>query len=106
MASFKLHILSPHGRAFEGDCESLSAPGREGDFGVLPGHAPMIALLRRGISKIVSGDRTTYFVTGQGVCEVSRDGVSVLVDAASLAGGPDEAKSLLAEQLQATGHRA
>ena len=52
MATFKLSIVSPQGRAFEGDCESLYAPGHDGDFGVLAGHAPMIAMMRRGISKV------------------------------------------------------
>lgn len=101
--SFKLSILSPHGKAFEGDCESLSAPGREGDFGVLTGHAPMLAMLRRGIAKVVAGGQTHFFVVGEGVCEVAKDGVNLLVDTANKAGSLDEAKAGLAQHLEATG---
>lgn len=101
--AFKLSILSPHGKAFEGECDSLTAPGLEGDFGVLTGHAPMLAMLRRGIAKISASGSTTYFVVGEGVCEVSRDGVNVLVDTADKAASLDEAKAGLAQHLVTTG---
>lgn len=96
MATFKLTVVSPQGKAFEGECDSFSAAGREGDFGVLPGHAPMLAVLRRGISKVAMGDTTTYFVTGAGLCEVTHAEVNVVVDSASKVASLDEARTLLA----------
>ena len=41
---------------------------------------PMIAMLKPGISKVTAGGQATYFVTGEGYCEITRAGVSVLVD--------------------------
>jgi len=106
MAAFKLTIVSPHGKAFEGECESLYAPGREGDFGVLAGHAPMLAMLRRGVSKVVLGGTTVYFVTGDGVCEVTANGVSMLVDAAHKTASAEEARAELARHLEAAGGKS
>lgn len=103
MASFKLTIVSPHGKAFEGDCEALYAPGREGDFGVLGDHAPMLAMLRRGITKLTAAGQTTFFVTGEGLCEVTRDAVNVLVDSAQKASSLDDAKAGLTKFLADTG---
>jgi F-type H+-transporting ATPase subunit epsilon len=103
MAAFKLTLVSPHGKAFEGDCESLVSPGYSGEFGVLAGHAPMIAMLKRGITKITAGSETSFYVTGEGVCEVSKDGVNVLVDTATKTASLDEAKKELANHLAIVG---
>jgi F-type H+-transporting ATPase subunit epsilon len=101
MAAYKLTIVGPQGRAFEGTCESLSAPGVEGDFGVLSGHAPMIALVRRGITRIAHDGQTTYLVTGEGVCEVTWNHVNLLVDTATKCASLDAAKAELASHLDA-----
>lgn len=104
MASFKLTIVSPHGKAFDGDCESLVAPGREGDFGVLAGHASMIAMLRRGIAKVATGGQPDFYVVlGEGYCEVGTGGVTILADAAHKVASLDEARAELKEHLAATG---
>ena len=105
MAAFKLYIVSPHGKAFEGDCESLVTTGREGDFGVLAHHAPMIAMLKRGITKITLAGESSWFVTGEGVCEVTKDDVNVLVDTAIKTASQDEAKTELAKHLAAVGEK-
>lgn len=100
-ATYKLTIVGPNGRAFEGQCESLTTPGIEGDFGVLAGHAPMISLMRRGITRIAHDGQTTYLVTGEGVCEVAWDHVNLLVDTATKCAGLDAAKAELASHLEA-----
>lgn len=105
MAAFKLSILSPQGKAFEGDCDSLVAPGYSGEFGVLAGHAPMIAMLKRGIARIIVAGETSWYVTGEGVCEVSKDAVSVLVDTATKTESLDAAKKELAAHLTTVGHK-
>ena len=100
-ATYKLSIVGPNGRAFEGQCESLSAPGAEGEFGVLAGHAPMIALLRRGITRVAHDGQTSYVVTGEGVCEVAWDHVNMLADAAIKCASLDAAKAELVSHLDA-----
>jgi F-type H+-transporting ATPase subunit epsilon len=50
--TYKLSLLSPRGKALEGDVEALVAPGLNGDLGVLARHAPLIVALRRGITQV------------------------------------------------------
>ena len=96
MATFNLAIYTPHGQAFRGEIESLEAPGRKGRFGVLANHAPTIAALKRGILRAVEGGRELYFVTGEGVLEISGGSVTVLADSAAAAEDADRARALLA----------
>lgn len=96
MATFNLAIYTPEGEAFNGAVGSLVAPGREGRFGVLAHHAPMMTALQRGVLRAVDGSRDMYFVTGEGVLEVSGGNVTVLADSASAAKDPVEAQTMLA----------
>lgn len=93
MDSFLLRITTPDGCAFEGAVESVVAPGLTGSFGVLARHAPMISALRRGILRAQEPGTgaTRYFVTADGVLEVTRAEVSILTGAAVCAGSRDEA---------------
>ena len=62
MPSYRLMILTPEGAAYEGNVESLIAPGLEGFFGVLANHAPMIASVRLGVLTITAGGQDSHFV--------------------------------------------
>jgi F-type H+-transporting ATPase subunit epsilon len=101
--SYKLSIVSPGGRAFEGQADSLTAPGVAGEFGVLTGHAPMIAATRRGIARVQTGGTSAFFVTGPGVCEVTQEGVNLLASNVSKAATLEEAQKELARLQAATG---
>ena len=96
MPTFNMAIYTPEGEAFKGAVEFLEAPGRQGRFGVLAHHAPMIAALKRGILRARDGGRELYFVTGEGVLEISGGNVTVLADAASAAEDSVKAHTLLA----------
>ena len=96
MATFNLAIYTPHGKAFSGAVESLEAPGRKGRFGVLADHAPMIIALKRGVLKANSEGKPVFFVTGEGVLEVSGGNVTVLADTAAAAEDQYKAETLLA----------
>jgi F-type H+-transporting ATPase subunit epsilon len=96
MATFNLAIYTPHGEAFSGAVESLEAPGRKGRFGVLADHAPMIIALRRGMLKANSEGKVSFFVTGEGVLEISDGNVTVLADTAVAAEDQYKADTLLA----------
>jgi len=56
-------------------------PGTEGEFGVLAGHAPLVAMLRPGILKILGANELRILVVG-GFAEVSPEGLTVLADRA------------------------
>ena len=82
MPTFAFSILSPRGKAFEGPVTSVSAPGALGGFGVLAGHAPMIAAVQPGLTEVQTESGKEFYFTGEGVVEVNRDETLVLVDEA------------------------
>ncbi|MFA5042450.1 MAG: ATP synthase F1 subunit epsilon [Kiritimatiellia bacterium] len=82
MTSFALEILTPSSRVFAGESESVVLPGAEGSFGVLAGHAPLLARLNAGRIMVRQGEQEHYFNCGPGVADVDQKQVTVLVDSA------------------------
>jgi F-type H+-transporting ATPase subunit epsilon len=83
MATFHFDLVSPEKLAFSGEVDQVDIPGVEGDFGVLAGHAPVIAAVRPGIlTVIVGGTREKIIVLG-GLAEVSDSGLTVLAEVAT-----------------------
>ena len=81
MASLDVRVVSPSKIVFEGQASSLVAPAWDGHLGILPGHAPMLALL--GVGKLEvdrpGGGSDTFYVAG-GVLKVERDRVTLLTE--------------------------
>ncbi len=80
----KLHfsLVSPERELFSGEVDQVDAPGSEGDFGVLPGHAPFMTALREGeVRLFVGGKVTTYDVRG-GFADVTPAGLTILAESA------------------------
>lgn len=76
----KLEIVTPEGRAFEGEATSVSFPGAEGGFETLNGHAPLVAVLKEGELLVRQGNQSTKFHIVGGVAEVANNQVSVLAE--------------------------
>ena len=70
MATFHFELVSPDKISFSGEVDQVDVPGAEGDFGVLAGHAPLIALLRPGIMTVYAGGEQTRLVVLGGFAEV------------------------------------
>ena len=83
MATFHLDLVSPEKLAFSGDVDQVDVPGVEGEFGVLAGHAPVVAAVRPGILTITSGDTHQKIIVLGGLAEVSEKGLTVLADVAT-----------------------
>lgn len=83
MATFHFELVSPDRISFSGEVDQVDVPGAEGDFGVLAGHAPLIALLRPGIMTVMAGGEQTRLVILGGFAEVGPDGLTVLADVAT-----------------------
>ena len=82
MAGLHFEFVSPETVLFSGDVDQVDLPGMEGDLGVLPGHAPLVTLLRPGIITIIrEGQREAIVVVG-GFAEVGPGGLTVLADRA------------------------
>jgi F-type H+-transporting ATPase subunit epsilon len=99
--TFALSLVTPEGAAFEGEVEMLVVPGAAGEIGVLARHAPLVALLNAGSTRIYR-ERDTgevlEFATGPGFFKVEQDRALALVDDAVEARHIDDARAR--EQLE------
>ena len=83
MATFHFDLVSPEKLAFSGEVDQVDVPGVEGDFGVLAGHAPVVAAIRPGILTVTSGGTHQKIIVLGGLAEVSDKGLTVLADVAT-----------------------
>jgi F-type H+-transporting ATPase subunit epsilon len=83
MATFHFDLVSPEKLAFSGEVDQVDIPGLEGDFGVLAGHAPVVAAIRPGILTITQGGTHEKVIVLGGLAEVSEKGLTVLADVAT-----------------------
>ncbi len=83
MATFHFDLVSPEKLAFSGDVDQVDIPGAEGDFGVLAGHAPVVAVIRPGILTVTSGGAKQKIIVLGGLAEVSDNRLTVLADVAT-----------------------
>jgi F-type H+-transporting ATPase subunit epsilon len=83
MATFHFDLVSPEKLAFSGEVDQVDVPGAEGDFGVLSGHAPVVAAVRPGILTITTGGTHQKIIVLGGLAEVSEKGLTVLADVAT-----------------------
>jgi F-type H+-transporting ATPase subunit epsilon len=99
--TFALSLVTPDGAAFEGEVEMLIVPGDAGEIGVLARHAPLVAMLKAGSTRIYR-DRDSQdvleFATGPGFFKVEQDRALALVDDAVEAREIDDARAR--EQLE------
>lgn len=80
--TFDLSLVTPEGPAFEGEANMIVVPGAAGEIGVLPRHAPLVAMLKAGETRVKADDQWTTFATGPGYFKIQRDRAIVLVDGA------------------------
>jgi len=83
MATFHFDLVSPEKLAFSGEVDQVDIPGIEGDFGVLAGHAPVVAAIRPGILTVTTAGRHEKIIVLGGLAEVSDRGLTVLADVAT-----------------------
>jgi len=88
-----VEVVTAERELYNGEAEIVDAPGAEGQMGILPEHAPLLALLGVGPLKIkLHGAEDIFFISG-GFLEVSNDRVTVLADTAENADDIDEARA-------------
>jgi F-type H+-transporting ATPase subunit epsilon len=96
---FDVSLVTPDGPAFEGEAEMIVVPGAAGEIGVLARHAPLIATLKAGETRVyVTESEIKAFATGPGFFQVQLDRAIALVDDAVLADDIDDARAR--EQLE------
>jgi len=78
--TFLLEIVTPYRRLFSKEVEEMSAPGAFGEFGVLPGHTPLVTILTAGVLAYRKGAESGRIAIGKGYAEVTHTKTTILVD--------------------------
>ncbi len=103
MPTFNLELVTPARVLFEGEVESIRAPGVEGSLGLLAGHAPLLTELKIGLIKLVLPSGAQEFVAcSGGFMEVTSQKTIILADAAEMAADIDVERARKALQLAET----
>jgi F-type H+-transporting ATPase subunit epsilon len=90
--TFDVSLVTPEGAAYEGEAEMIVVPGEAGEIGVLARHAPLVALLKAGSTRVHLryGTEILEFATGPGFFQVQQDKAIALVDDAVKAEDVDD----------------
>jgi F-type H+-transporting ATPase subunit epsilon len=93
METLKLEVITPSGLIYNGEALSVTLPGEEGEFGVLPHHATLTTLLKAGVIDIEKENKQVEsVVVNWGVVQVDEEKVVVLVDGAVAIRGENESE--------------
>ena len=103
MDTFHFELVSPERLIFSGEVEQVDVPGAEGDFGVLPEHAPIVATLRPGILTVHGAGGEQKIVVLGGFAEFSANSLTVLADNAAAVEDMDQ--TLIEARIDELGQR-
>ncbi|MGH7587427.1 MAG: ATP synthase F1 subunit epsilon [Gemmatimonadota bacterium] len=77
-ARLQVRIITPERIVFDGPVDGVVATAYDGQFGILPGHAPMMVVLGIGELRLRQGERYDWFAIGEGFLHVLDDVVTIL----------------------------
>jgi F-type H+-transporting ATPase subunit epsilon len=96
----QLEVVTPERRLVSESVNSVTVPGRGGELGVLPGHAPLISELQTGVLSYIQDGTTFQLHVSNGFVEISNNRVSVLAEIAERPEEIDAARARLARERQ------
>jgi len=79
--TIRCEIVSQDRTVFQGDVDIVVLPGAAGEMGILPHHAPVLAILKYGVIKVRRDGKEVLFTVAGGLAEVQADIVTILADA-------------------------
>ena len=91
--ALSLVVVTPESKVVETEADEVQLPGSEGYLGILPGHTPLITLLKTGVLSYRGAGRSGALAVSAGFAEIANDRVSVLADSAEDAGQIDAARA-------------
>jgi len=94
-SKIRLFVVTRERKIVETDVDEVILPAYDGEIGVLPGHTPLLAMLKVGIMRYRTGGKTSSLVLTWGFAEVLPDRVIVMAETARL---PAEIDAAAAEQ--------
>ena len=87
MKTIQVSVVTPDGPVFEGNAKMVSAKAKSGELGILPGHIPLVAPLTISAVRVHEVDgKTQYVAVSGGFIEVRPEKVTILAEAAEVAG--------------------
>ena len=103
--ALKLVVVTPEKKVVDAEVEQVELPGELGYLGILPGHAPLISLLKTGVLTYRGAEGGKSLALSAGFVEVANDAVSVLADLAEEpsqidAGAAEKDRSRAEEELK------
>jgi F-type H+-transporting ATPase subunit epsilon len=96
--TIRCEIVSQDRTVFQGDVDIVILPGAAGEMGILPHHAPVLAILKYGVIKIRKDGNEELFAVAGGLAEVQPDIVTILADAAENVADIDITRALAAKK--------
>ena len=96
--TIRCEIVSQDRTVFQGDVDIVILPGAAGEMGILPHHAPVLAILKYGVIKVRHGGKEELFTVAGGMAEVQPNIVTVLADAAENVEDIDITRALAAKK--------
>lgn len=94
----QLDIVSVEKAIFSGQIDELAVTGKMGELGILPGHTPLLTLLKPGEIRVTNDGQTTVFYVSGGTLEVQPDVATILADTVVRADDLDEAAAIAAQE--------
>ncbi|MDM7202956.1 MAG: F0F1 ATP synthase subunit epsilon [Thermodesulfobacteriaceae bacterium] len=98
MARILLEVITPEKVVVTEEVDIVTAPGVEGEFGVLANHAPMVAAIKIGPLRYRVGEKEEWVAVSGGFCEISQNKITFLVEAAERAYEIDVERALRAKE--------
>lgn len=98
--TFNLKVVAPDGQVLNKDVEFAVAPGENGEIGILPNHAPLIASLGIGVIRYTENGKVNKIAISGGFMEVVKNKVTILANTA------ETSESINLERAQAAKERA
>ena len=106
MTPFPLVILTPDRECYHGSADCVTAPGQDGEFGVLANHIPLVAGLKAGVLHVrAPGGETRWFAVDGGVLGIDSRGARILTDRVAAAETPEAAQRTVADWARAAAVR-
>jgi F-type H+-transporting ATPase subunit epsilon len=82
--TFKLNVVAPDGQVLDKEVEFVVVPGENGEVGILPNHAPLIATLGIGVIRFTENGKVNKIAISGGFMEVANNKVTVLANTAEI----------------------
>ena len=98
MAQIHLEVVTPHGPVVSEDVDIVTAPGIDGEFGVLANHAPFLSVIKTGTLVFKQDKREKFLMVSSGFAEVSNNKVTFLVENAEFGHEIDVDRALRARE--------